>query len=380
MTTITDRWNYQWNNTADHTLRRVRRFVDARKPPGSAAVSTSLTGGPSLSYTGLAQGYLNILRLLEIRRDRDNAADSQIEHTPIAWSDLRAGNFPDADIVLVGGEADALRELPTNGTLLAPFRVHLVVATDIGRDAVRARISKRERWEFDRNRKLTNWEFREEDTAEAFHFFYYRMHLPTMQARHQENSRTEPFAIARDAILRYGTLYLLYEHGRPVAGVLCRVDGDTLTTRLLGVLDGADEHYESGAFKAVYHLILEWASTNGVRAVDFYGTEAFISKGIFQWKRKFAPQVTLPPNHYQTKRLYVAPRRDTPEVRDFLVANPLLRCAANGQLVPVYFYDRDRPARTDISAKTRGAPEPELRELDEFLAQSADAGRPGKDR
>lgn len=78
------------------------------------------------------------------------------------------------------------------------------------------------------------------------------------------------------------------------------------------MLHGADEHYDSGAFKAVYHLLLAWAVANQVRRVDFFGTEAFISNGI-------------------------------------------------------YFHDSDRPARQDISAKVRSVLEPKLVDLDRFL-------------
>ncbi|MEZ0076062.1 GNAT family N-acetyltransferase [Planotetraspora sp. GP83] len=358
---------YHWNNAGNPAARAARRLVDTLGPVRQAVRSDDPAFDVSLAYAGLPIGHLNVLRLLERRRTALGGGEPLLRTVPVTWPDLRRGRFPEADIVLVGAEEARVRRLPAARAVIAPFRVHLVVDTSGGRDAVRAAISKRERWEFGRNSRHHDWALVEDGSAEALRFFYQRMHLPTMAARHREQSRTEAFTVARDHILRRGRLFFLTEDGRPVAGVLCHESGGTLTTRLLGVLDGDARHYDSGAFKAVYHLLLGWAADRGVPAVDFYGTEAFVAKGIFQWKRKFGPHVVLPPNHFATKRLYVSVRRDTARVRDFLVANPLLEIGPSGGMRPVYFHDAARAARTEISAKARSLGEARLVDLDEFL-------------
>jgi hypothetical protein len=308
-----------------------------------------------------------VRQLLERRRTALGGGDPRLRNETTSWRDLAEGRFPDADLVLVGAEDDQVRRLPAERAFVAPFRIHLVVDTTDGPEKVHARVSKRERWEFNRNLRERAWELREDDSPEALRFFYERMHVPTMRVRHAEQSRTEAFTVARDQILRSGRLMFVYERGEPVAGVLCHERQGTITTRLLGVLDGADEHYDSGAFKAVYHLLLAWAAERGYEAVDFYGTEAFLAKGIFQWKRKFAPHVVLPPNHFRTKRLYVGVRRDTARVRDFLVANPFLEIDDQDRMRPLYFYDADRPSRTDISAKAGSLQPARHVDLDTFL-------------
>jgi hypothetical protein len=78
--------------------------------------------------------------------------------------------------------------------------------------------------------------------------------------------------------------------------------------------------------------------------------------------------VVLPPNHFRTKRLYLHIRRDTPAVRDFLVANPMLTLGAGG-LRPVYFSDAGRPPEWSVAARCPGLPEAEVIDLDEFLGQ-----------
>jgi hypothetical protein len=359
---------YAWNNSPRRTLRWARRRWDSRHSTAELVTSTARSGEITIGYAGLPVGFANILQLLEQRRAPLAGEVAERHRGTAAWADLRAGRWPDCDLVVVGAEDRQARALPAGRSVLAPFRVHLVVDVGDGPDAVRQRISKRERWEFQRNHRRHGWTLVPDSSPASFDFFYHRMHRPTMEHRHGERGRTEDPAVAYQGILRHGELYFVQQDGVRVAGALCHLspDGRTLTTRLLGVLDGDQRHYDSGAFKAVYHLLLDHAARTGRRQVDFFGTEAFLSKGIFQWKRKFAPRVVLPRNHFATKRVYLHIRRDTPPVRDFLVANPLLAMDPAG-LRAVYFADAERPARTDISSKCPGLPPPRVVDLDNLL-------------
>jgi hypothetical protein len=142
----------------------------------------------------------------------------------------------------------------------------------------------------------------------------------------------------------------------------------TLTLRLAGVDGGAAEHYRSGAFTALYPLILEWAAQHGVRTVNLSGCEPFLSKGIFQFKRKLHPRVVLPASHFGGKRLLLRVLRDSARVRDFLVANPVIAESADGGLDAVYFHDEQRPARLDHRWEGVGLRAARLVHLSSFLA------------
>ncbi|MGW6982601.1 hypothetical protein ACWGE1_24730 [Streptomyces sp. NPDC054932] len=374
------RLTYAWNNSPQPVWRTVRRLYDSAPRAGSATVSRVETGHPSLAYLGLPKGRANILQLLEHQRSRSGAGagTARREESPASLRGLAAGRWPEADLVVVGAQAHQLGRLPRARSVTAPFRVHLVVDVPDSPERLQQQISRRERWEFRRNQREHQWSLEEDSSPEAFDFFYRRMHAPTMGHRHGDRSRTESAAVARHGILDHGTLLFVAQDGVRVAGVLCHwsTDRRTLTTRLLGVLDGDELHYSQGAFKAVYHLLLQWACAHRVAHVDFFGTEAFISKGIFQWKRKFAPRVVLPPNHFADKRIRLYVRRDTPEVRDFLVANPLLALEpgpGGPALIPTYFTDSERPPRLDISASCPDLPEPRLVDLDRFLADRPSA-------
>jgi hypothetical protein len=373
LTPLTARLAYWWNNTPDPGWRAVRSRTESLARNVPVISSHTVQGGMSIGYAGLPVGRTNILQLLEHQRSRLGWATVRRTGTTVRWSDLTAGEWPDTDLVVVGAEERALRHLPERGSVTAPFRLHLVVDVPPSQQDLARLISKRERWQFRRDQREHQWALEEDSSPEAFTFFYDRMHGPTMLNRHGDRSRTERLDVARHAVLGHGALFFLSQAGTRVAGVLCHWSKDrrTLTTRLLGVLDGLDEYYRSGAFKALYHHLLQWACEQHVAHVDLFGTEAYVSKGIFQWKRRLGAHPEWPPNHFATKRVRIYPRRDTPAVRDFLVANPLIRTDALGRLTPVYYTDDSRPPRLDLSARCPGLAEPEVVHLDTVLESTA---------
>lgn len=278
--------------------------------------------------------------------------------------------LPAADIVIAGASAGQARRLPATAALVVPMRVHFVVNIDADAQQLRRRISERERWQFARNVRRYGWVWESVDDPAWFDFFYDRMYRPTMHNRHGQRERTEGRDSSYECLFRTGRLFALRENGERIAGALCHWNrgARVLTLRLLGVLDGSADHLDRGALKAVYHFLIAWAADNDVRQFDLQGTEPFLSKGTYQWKRRLGTRVILPPNHFGAKRLWFHVHRDTLAVRDFLVANPVLAESADGTLEAVYFHDAARPARLDYSAKSPGVGRTRLVDLDEFLS------------
>jgi hypothetical protein len=374
---VRHRLRYAWDNSDAAVLRRARAWWDGTTLRRQPHVLSTAPPALSIGYAGVPQGLPNVLSLLELQRSRITDAPAARSETRMRLSpaSIRRPDF-DPDLVLVGGSARRVAALPRDAAIVMPLRVHLVVDVPADLTTLRQSISKRERSYFNARRAEHGWRLSVRDDDETFDFFYRRMHVPTMHARHAEHARSERSEVARDAILARGAVFLVEDETGPVAGALClwQPRDRTLTTRLLGVLDGSSEHYESGAFKAVYHLLLEWAVEHHVRHVDLHGTESFVSKGIFQWKRRLHPRVALPPNHFAHKRLWMQVRHDAPEVRSFLVDNPTLAFTEGGQLEAVYFFDRDRAPRTDLDATCHGVAGRRLVDLDEFL----DGHAPGR--
>ncbi|MFE2169869.1 GNAT family N-acetyltransferase [Streptomyces sp. NPDC059447] len=377
---------YQWRNSGNPLLTFARTTWDTR----AAAVFPSVTshlGGMSVSYAGLAEGIAYTLEFTELRREGDGESAVRTT-TTVRGAELRdPSRLAETDIAIVGTSAAGARRLPRTASLIVPMRVHFVIDFDRaddsragdgagsgedrgGRATSRPQISKRERAQFRSGLRRHAWTWAEERAPERFDAFYDRVYRATMLKRHGARERTESKEVSYEVLFRRGRMFFLAEDGEPVGGALCHWDrrSGTLTLRLLGVLDGSQRHLDSGAFKAIYHFLIGWCADNGVRRLDFQGTEPFLSKGTYQWKRRFGTSVILPPNHFGKKRLWLQVRRDTPEVRDYLVANPMLAENDNGCLEAVYFHDAERPARLDYAANSPGVAGIRHVDLDEFLA------------
>ncbi|WP_101790920.1 hypothetical protein [Nonomuraea indica] len=381
--------HYVWRTGSGPLVGGAHRLVDAAgalRPP--VTVSRDASGALPLAYAGHPDGLTYLLPFLEERRAGPAAAHRTEQTTAgttvgtaagttgrttgrTTWRQIAAdAAAPDADLIAVGCSHRRALSLPTDRALLLPFRLSLVVPVHDGPEAVRRRVSRKDRQQYARERERRAWNV-VPGTADAdFAYFYRRMHLPTMASRHGESARSESPSVAYHCLFRHGALLFLTEAGRRVAGMLCRYEPATrtLVIRLAGVLDGAEGHYRSPTYLGLYVGVLEWAARQGLSAVNLSGCEPFLSKGIFQYKRKLHPRVTLPADHFGGKRLWLRARRDTPALRDFLVDNPAITLDEGGRLHATYFHDADRPARTGLRWRTPGLAGQRLVDLDAFLA------------
>ncbi|MGC4786337.1 GNAT family N-acetyltransferase [Micromonospora sp. DT178] len=361
---------YHWRNSGHPLLTRARVAWDTRDWARFPAVRSDL-GGLSISYSGLPEGLAYTLDFTEQRRGADGERTAVRRATALRGRDLRsADRLPDADITILGTSAAQARRMPADASLVLPMRVHFVVDFDGDAEAVLGRISKNQRRNFRKNSRRHRWSGEIVRDAAWFDHFYDHYYSATMRNRHGARQRTESRESAYECLFRTGRLFVLTEDGERIAGRMCHWNPATgvLTSRLVGVRDGADVHYSNGAIKAMNVLLIEWAAANGVRQLDFQGTEPFLSKGTYQSKRLIGTRVILPPNHFGGKRLWLRVRRDTPAVRDFLVANPFVAETEQGFLEAVYFHDTQRPPRLDYPANSPGVRRARHVDLDEFLA------------
>lgn len=367
--TIRTRIRYRWDAGSGVWAGLHQRYSSL---PGRAIVdqrSSASDGEISLRYQGFPEGLKYIVPYL---LDQGGLAAGPATRT--GWQAIRRGvGTPDADVLLVGCSRWRARRLPADRSLLLPFRVHLLLDVHHDVAAMYQRVSRRQRREFAATRRRHEWTSQISTDPDDLLFFYERMHLPAMDVRHGERARSVDWDVALHCLLRKGFLLFVTEGGKRVTGVLCRLDdhGRTLRMRLLGVLDGDETHYRSGAVKAVYYLTMEWAAANGVSLIDFAGADPFPGRGVFQFKSRFRPTTALPTDHHRDRRVYLRVVADTPAVRDFLVATPMLTVDESDRLVATYFRDPARPARTDIQAESAGVHSTRLIDLDEFLAGAA---------
>ncbi|MFE7776528.1 GNAT family N-acetyltransferase [Streptomyces sp. NPDC057445] len=349
-------------------------------------VTTPAGRGPTLAYQGFPEGLTYVLPYLRSQQTGAQGASGRpeerapgarggaltTEEAPLGWRRIRRGALsPDADILVIGCSRRRAFALPRTRSLVLPFRVHALLDVVGDAEAMHRSVSPNERRQFANLRRKHRWTYERSTSVEDLRFFYERMHRPTMASRHGEETRSTDWSLALRALFRQGVLLFVNEAGKRVAGVLCRTEdgGRTLRMRLLGVLDGDEAHYASGAAKAVYYLTMEWAAGHGVRRIDFAGADPFPGRGVFQFKRRFRPTIAHPEDHYRDRRVYVRVVRDTCAVRDFLVATPMLTVDEAGRIGATYFQDAGRPARLNIRADCPGVHGSHIVDLDAFLGR-----------
>lgn len=347
---------YSWNNSSQPIVTRLHTAFDSLQVTrGSISTVPGKPDAPTISYSGFPQGLMNILKLTDTLRGNDFPGE-------VTWKPLAKAQ-PPADIEFIGNAKQMSR--PEPATMTMPFRFHLTIPTP-SLESVASGISKRERSRFRAITGQLAWRTEIVQDIGQVDAFYRNMHLPTMAVRHSEATRTESLAMTRQ-IASKGGLFLIRDPDRAIAGCVFTDHHGVFTTRLLGVQGGMAEHYDSGAFKALYlHMLRHCAASPHIGTMDLFGTESFMSKGIFQWKRKLGAGPVRAPNHFARKMLHLRVHADNPGVRRFLASNPVL-ATRNGQFVPVYFYDSENPARVSISSKADGVEQPIRISLDEFL-------------
>ncbi len=371
------RSGYWWRNSGNPIAVRLHVAWDTH-PWRTVPAVVSTVGDVVISYSGLKEGLAYTLDFTEQQRGAGDQAEVHRTAGALNMADLRKPHkLPDADIVFVGTSAARAYRMPAQASMVMPMRVHFVIDYDADFDAVFSRASKGARRDFRQNMRKHQWDLGIEKDPTWFNHFYRDMYLPTMHGRYGLRSRTEEVESAYECLFRTGILFYLNMDGNRIGGHLCHWNRRTgvLTSRLLGVRDGADELYSLSALKIMYFLMIEWASKNGVSTFDLQGTEAFLSKGTFQMKRRYGSRVVLPPNHFGGKRLWVQVRHDRPAVRDFLVANPFVTADADGRLQAVYFFDAQRRV-SDLQARSPGIELARYIDLDEFLGSSVRTADP----
>ncbi|MFI1736994.1 hypothetical protein [Streptomyces sioyaensis] len=152
-------------------------------------------------------------------------------------------------------------------------------------------------------------------------------------------------------------LFRVHKSGEWVAGSVSQIARErrTLNARLIGVKAGDDKYRTAGAQNFVYHAILDWAAgEDSIDTVEFQGCEPFLTKGTFQYKKRFGTTAVIPDNAFGRLRMLIRPKALTPSIRRFLANNPVLTDDSSGGLVAKYFFDQDNALRSDIPHSSPG--------------------------
>lgn len=307
-----------------------------------------------LVYVGVAEGLLYIAPFVD--QCFFNHSSVEQEGT-LEWNDLEEFiKRNQTNMSLLMAPWEFVQEFQRHGDIVGVSRIHQKVEVSAGWEHVLGQLSHREnKRRIQSIRQGFDFDVSLED--EDFFAFYRSMHLPTMSARYGPFARSVQEQVAYQDLFKRGMLFRVHLHDEWVAGSVSQVDTSTrtLNARLIGVKGGAAIYRESGAQNFVYHAILEWASNQSlIDFVDFQGCEPFLSKGTFQYKKRFGAQAFIPDNAFGQWRILIRSPTFCASSRQFLINNPLIGLDAEGRLQAQYFYDADHEIRSDIPFESKG--------------------------
>ncbi|ADU68026.1 hypothetical protein [Pantoea sp. At-9b] len=229
------------------------------------------------------------------------------------------------DLIVIVMDIDTIEKIKVAHDIIGVSRIHQYVKTDINFDAILDNMSTRERKRFIRSHK-DGFSYDISYSNEDFFYFYDKMHAPTMTKRYGEKARSLPRQDAYETLFKKGILFRIFKNGKWVAGSVGQIDTlhKKMNSRLIGVLDGDYRYRADGSQNFVYHSILEWSCHEKfIDIVDFQGCEPFLTKGTFQYKKRFGTEACIPDNVFKELRLLLRVPNENSSAYKFIINNPL---------------------------------------------------------
>lgn len=327
----------------------------------------SRAGKPArLVYVGVSEGLLYIAPFVEQCFFEHSSVE---EEGTLEWQQLEGFiKQNQTDMSLLMAPLEVVQKCQQPGDIVGLSRIHQKVDVSAGWEHVLGQLSHREN-----KRRVQSveqgFDFDVSLKDEDFFSFYRSMHVPTMSARYGRFARSVQEQAAYMDLFKQGVLFRVHLNDEWVAGSVSQIDESThtLNARLIGVKGGAAIYRANGAQNFVYHTILEWASNQPfIDCVDFQGCEPFLSKGTFQYKKRFGAQAVVPDNSFGQWRLLIRVPTLCDSTRQFLINNPLIGLDTEGRLQAQYFFDADHQIRSDIPFISKGIHSQVTHNLDQW--------------
>jgi hypothetical protein len=254
--------------------------------------------------------------------------EQRLRDTPF-WRLASHVSFHSPDLLAVEAPLPLINTLPRQNVLLLPrFVEHSLDVTGEWQD-VRRRIHPSTRsGKFRLVRKYGYWFDVSHEPAD-FQHFYDRMYLPTMDNRHGDEAPLLDISKAY-SLFRNGFLSRVLQGTDWVAAGLCEQRKGAVRFCELGVLDADEELIGKGVMGAIYVGAIRAAHELPCRRLNMTTSSPFLTDGLFQHKRRWGTDLSLPVN--EPHRTWVRVERYTPAIHQFLVENPVITVDRRGKL------------------------------------------------
>lgn len=128
-------------------------------------------------------------------------------------------------------------------------------------------------------------------------FFYEKMYVPTMSARHGEYSGYGDRAYFQNLIRKGVLMFLCDPSGKRVGGQVFLPHKPYLYDVVNGVLDGDPRWYQEGVAAGLYHHFFLFALEHGFRVCDLGEAIPMRTNGLYQFKRHMGLRPIQSPWH-----------------------------------------------------------------------------------
>jgi len=127
-------------------------------------------------------------------------------------------------------------------------------------------------------------------SKQDFDFYYWKMYIPYIQNRFGDTAVLESYEVQFQEFLR-GGLILVMRSGVPISGMLTRILDNNCYYINVGVLESDLHLLDDGLFSYNLWELIKWGHQLGARWVDFGGSFAFQSDGVFQYKSNWGAEI-----------------------------------------------------------------------------------------
>jgi hypothetical protein len=173
-----------------------------------------------------------------------------------------------------------------------------------------------------RKYKLT---FERRYTDSDLQYFYKRMYLPYISARHKDASVITDYNNFHYSFSRKKSqLFFILKDGEPIAGAIDILEGKNgIRMGSMGVLDGREDLLREGVIGACYYFRILDYQNRKINSVNLGGTSPILTEGLTQYKLSFGGEAR-DRKHLSSPYIMLLPVNNTAAVRKALKSNPFI--------------------------------------------------------
>jgi hypothetical protein len=170
-----------------------------------------------------------------------------------------------------------------------------------------------------------------ENTDREFEDFYQNMYVPYAKYRFGDSALLPDCATIFDPAYQ-PELFLYKKENRVVAGSVIRYKDDVALCHALGVQEDCFEMAQQGILGATYLFIIDVLQKRGYKKLCVGGVRPIWNDGVVRLKVRLLATISGSYHYAPGQCTYLSALYDSPCIRDFLVHNPFVHLAKNGEL------------------------------------------------